>query len=74
MNQHPTTLEAQYVSRTVGPALSKGLAEIIEKRPADPVEYLAHYLIKHVENKKIIDQVNKHFENDSILNSNNFRN
>ncbi|CAF1076396.1 unnamed protein product [Brachionus calyciflorus] len=48
----PPTIEAQYVARTVGPALSKGLAEIVEKRPVDPVEYLAHYLYKYVENRR----------------------
>lgn len=51
VKQIPTTIEAQYVARTVGPALSKGLAEIVEKRPVDPVEYLAHYLYKFVENR-----------------------
>ena len=35
-----------------GTALSKGLVEIIEKRPTDPVEYLANYLRKFVENQK----------------------
>lgn len=47
----PSTLEAQYVASTVGTALSQGLAEIIQKRPADPVEYLANYLYKYNENK-----------------------
>ena len=32
--------------------MAKALAEIIEKRPADPVEYLGHFLHKFVENKK----------------------
>lgn len=34
-----------------GPALARGLAEIVEKRPSDPVEYLAHFLHKFVKNK-----------------------
>ena len=34
-----------------GPAVAQGLAEIILKRPADPVEYLANYLYKYKENK-----------------------
>ena len=50
--QQPVTFEGQYVSKTVGPALTKGLAEIIEKRPADPVEYLANFLQKFVTNRK----------------------
>lgn len=59
--QIPTTIEAQYVARTVGPALSKGLAEIVEKRPVDPVEYLAQFLHKFVENRRDAqnDQENK---------------
>ena len=48
----PTTIEAQYVAQTVGPALAKGLAEVLEMRPADPVEYLAHYLYKYIDNRK----------------------
>lgn len=38
--------------------MSKALAEIIERRPADPVEYLAHFLHKHVQNvrQKKVDE------------------
>lgn len=48
----PSTFEAQYVSRSVGPALSRGLAEIVQRRPGDPIEYLANYLHKFVQNDK----------------------
>jgi len=47
----PTTYEAQYVTNTVGPALAKGLADLVERRPFDPIEYLANYLYKFAENK-----------------------
>jgi ankyrin repeat protein len=47
-----STFEAQYVSRTVGSALSRGLAEIVQRRPGDPIEYLANYLHKFVQNTK----------------------
>jgi len=43
-------MEAQYVSKTVGPALAQGLAEIVLLKPADPVEYLANFLHKYVAN------------------------
>jgi hypothetical protein len=52
----PVTIEGQYVAHTVGPALAKGLAEIVEKRPADPVEYLAHFLRKYVQNVDMENQ------------------
>lgn len=53
IGSHPVTLEAQYVKKTVGPALKQALAEIVEKRPADPVEYLANFLLKYSENKRL---------------------
>jgi hypothetical protein len=37
--------------------LQKALAEIVEKRPADPVEYLAHFLQKQVANKRAEQEV-----------------
>ena len=50
------------INNNKGTALSQGLAEIIQKRPADPVEYLANYLYKYNENKiqkqKVISQIN----------------
>lgn len=33
-----------------GPAIAEGLAEIVMRKPADPVEYLANFLYKYVEN------------------------
>lgn len=42
-----------------GPALKQALAEIVEKRPADPVEYLANFLLKYSENKRQEEIVNK---------------
>lgn len=47
-----STIEGQYVAATVGPALSGALSEIVERRPFDPIEYLANYLYKYSENKK----------------------
>ncbi len=55
--QMPVTYEGQYVAQTVGLALSKGLIEIIEKRPVDPVEYLSNFLYKFVENKNQQEKV-----------------
>jgi hypothetical protein len=49
---YPSTSEAQYVANTVGPALTKAMAEILMKKPNDPVEYLANYLYKYADNIK----------------------
>jgi hypothetical protein len=65
MIKTPVTLEAQYISKTVGPQLSRALAEIIHRRPTDPVEYLGNYLIKYVDNKKEEETIKK--ENELII-------
>ena len=40
----PESPEAQFLAQSLGAALARGLAEVAEKRPMDPIEYLAHYL------------------------------
>ena len=42
-----TIMEAEYLKRSVASSLAEGLAEVSSKRPADPVEYLALWLLKH---------------------------
>lgn len=49
----PNSIESKYLASTVGPALVRGLAEIAERRPNDPIEYLANYLYKEAENRRI---------------------
>jgi hypothetical protein len=50
-------MDAQYLKKTVGPALAKGLAAASVTRPQDPIEYLANWLIKYVENQERDNQV-----------------
>ena len=43
-------MDAEYLQRTVGRSLAIGLAEVSSVRPADPIEYLALWLLKRKEN------------------------
>ena len=36
-----------YLDQTVVPILLQGLAELAEKKPSNPIEYLANFLLKH---------------------------
>ena len=45
-----------YLDQTVVPLLLEGLAEVSEKRPAKPIEYLADYLEKHNTERKPEEQ------------------
>jgi hypothetical protein len=40
--------DAQYLQESVGPALTAGLASCASAQPDDPVDYLAHWLLKYL--------------------------
>ena len=45
-------MDADYLKKSVGSVLSTGIAETVLMRPDDPVEYLAQYLLKSVDDNK----------------------
>lgn len=49
-------MESQYLKRCLGSCLKKGLAEVVEHRPADPIEYLAHWIYNY---KRTLDEEKK---------------
>ena len=50
----PSTVDGKYVAQHLGTALTLALAEIAEKRPWDPIEYLGQWLHKY---RKNLDEV-----------------
>ena len=42
-------MDAEYLKRTVGPALSKGMAEVVSRQPGDAIDYLGNFLIHYAD-------------------------
>jgi len=57
-------MDSEYLKEHVGQALTTGLAEVTQKKPADPIDFLSHWLRKFVQNRE--DQL-KAAEKDLLL-------
>ena len=50
-------MDSEYLRKQVGVPLALALAEVCEKRPVDPIEYISFWLTKYVENQKVAEEV-----------------
>ena len=50
-------LESDYLKRWVGAAITEALTEVALKHPADPIEYIALWLLRYKESQTAMKEV-----------------
>ncbi len=60
-------MDPHYIDELVGPILKGLLAEVVEKKPHDPIEYLASLLYKYKEEQDLRKEVYSHVKSLLVL-------